>query len=219
MPTDKNRDNDKFDGTEGEREPGVDVAKPLGEDVPENRSDDRSMSKKITKELPRHEGALENVGLDPAEQRDVFEYQVVVLPVGEGQESDPGPDNAAVTAAINAGYRTTGEAELSGPEDHPDGVSKVWTWKVPVIKVKGPVRPAGLDNARVEDRHDDGAKTPAENRDEAAADVRAQDIDPAKLARGEYDDDKSDEDKASDKPVAKRSVVRKATGSQKSGGN
>jgi hypothetical protein len=173
----------EYDGNEGEQEPGVDVAKMTHQmtaeelengGLPENRSDDRSMSLHIAKELPRHERTLELGGLDPADQQETFEYQVVTLPQGSAQETDPGPDNAAVTAAINAGYRTTGESVLEGPQDHPDGVSLVWTWKLPVIKVKGPVREGGLDNAKVSDRHDDGAKTPLENLADRDADAAAQ---------------------------------------------
>lgn len=65
-----------------------------------------------------------------------FLYDVVVLPVGPDAAVKPGPDTAALTAAINAGYRPVGEATASAPKDHPDGESKVVTWSVPVVKVK-----------------------------------------------------------------------------------
>ncbi len=177
MATDQNRDDEKFDGTEGEREPGVDVAKPLTDEPLEHRSDDHAMSLKIAKELPRHEAAVRGAGLDVTDQHDTFEYQAVTLPAGEDERADPGPDSAAVTAAINAGYRPTGESVLTGPEDHPDGVSKVWTWKIPVLKVKAPTddREGNKypDNTTVRERHDDAAKTPAENKAEADKDAKS----------------------------------------------
>jgi hypothetical protein len=171
----------KYDGTEGEQEPGVDVAPTADPEnpaevergvIPEPRSDDRTMSKRISKELPRHEAGVREAGLDVDDQHDTFEYQVVVTPKELGGEADPGPDSGAVTAAINAGYRPTGESALDGPEDHPDGLSKVFTWSVPVLKVKSPVQDDGKDNTKVSDRHDDAAKTQAENKADADAEAR-----------------------------------------------
>lgn len=154
----------------------------------EKRSDDHTASLRYSKELPRHEGAVREAGLEVEDQHDVFEYQVVVMPKRLGTtrrgrdettdvaEADPGPDNAAVMAAINAGYRPTGEATLHGPEDHPDGENVVFTWKVPVLKVKGPTTDLEgnklPDNTTVKERHDDAAKTPAENKAEADAEAR-----------------------------------------------
>lgn len=60
-----------------------------------------------------------------------FHYQVVVLPVGD--QVSPGPDTAAITACLAAGYRPVAEAVIDGVTDHPDGVSKVVTWRVPCV--------------------------------------------------------------------------------------
>lgn len=63
-----------------------------------------------------------------------YRYQHVVLPAGPDSDVVPGPETAAIQSAINAGWRPVGEAKLEGVADHPDGVSKVVTWSIPVCE-------------------------------------------------------------------------------------
>lgn len=89
----------------------------------------------LVEDAPRHERALREQGVDPAGRRETFTY-VSIVPGHDGRAAGPGPDTAAVQAAVNAGYRPTGDAKVAGPVDHEDGESLVYTWSVPVLKVK-----------------------------------------------------------------------------------
>ncbi len=85
----------------------------------------------------------EKIGRVPGETTSLkpkvtYRYQVVVLPVGPGGDVLPGPDSAAITACIAAGYRPVGEAHVEKVEDHPDGVSKVVTWAIPAVEASDP---------------------------------------------------------------------------------
>lgn len=63
-----------------------------------------------------------------------YRYQQVILPIGPDGDIAPGPDSAAITACIAAGWRPVAEAKVASVEDHPDGVSKVVTWEIPCIE-------------------------------------------------------------------------------------
>lgn len=95
------------------------------------------------KEEQRHREQLRAAGVDDGDRETEWVYQAVVQanPLAPGSPVDPGPDTGALQAALNAGYRPTGNPRLSGPEGHADGVSQVWTWTVPVIKVKAEIDP------------------------------------------------------------------------------
>ncbi|MDQ3760980.1 MAG: hypothetical protein M3460_04575 [Actinomycetota bacterium] len=67
-----------------------------------------------------------------------YRYQHVVLPAGPDGDVAPGPETAAITACIAAGYRPVGQASVEGVEDHPDGVSKVVTWSIPCCEAGDP---------------------------------------------------------------------------------
>jgi hypothetical protein len=85
----------------------------------------------------------EKIGMVPGEKpkvraTDQFEYPVVVKPIGPNNDVAPGPDTAAVTAAMNAGLRPVGEASVKSVEPHADGVSAVVTWVVPCVRASSP---------------------------------------------------------------------------------
>jgi hypothetical protein len=149
-------DADLVDGTPRERELNLAAkvpAAPLGEGNPGNESDysDVVERKPVVPEK-RRESSGELVGADVTEHPKgekigrtpgyaptdsataSFHFQQVILPIGPDGVVAPGPDSAAVTACIAAGYRPVGEAAIDGVTDHPDGVSKVVTWRVPCVR-------------------------------------------------------------------------------------
>lgn len=67
-----------------------------------------------------------------------FRHAVVVLPAGPDAEVNPGPDTAAITAALAHGLRPVAEAHVDGVERHVDGVSAVVTWVVPCVEAGTP---------------------------------------------------------------------------------
>jgi len=94
-------------------------------------------------ESPTEPADGEKIGRIPGEVTRVkatntYLYQVVVTPVGPGGEVLPGPDNAAITSCIAAGWRPVGESKITEVENHPDGVSKIVTWSIPCVEASAP---------------------------------------------------------------------------------
>lgn len=110
--------------------------KASGHDVDVQDQAHPSRSELIAKDLPQQEDVLRTAGVMDDTERTDWRFDQVIMPIGRDGSLEPGPDTAAVDAAVNAGYRPTGKARLEGPVDHPDGVSKVFTWVVPVLRIK-----------------------------------------------------------------------------------
>lgn len=94
-------------------------------------------------EEERHRDVLREAGVDDGARRTEWVYKTVVQanPLAPGAPVDPGPDTGALQSAVNSGYRPVGTPVLSGPEGHADGISQVWTWTIPVLKVKDEINP------------------------------------------------------------------------------
>lgn len=98
--------------------------------------------KKDTDGTPRPVGVINpGTDLDQVQGGDpgntgVFVWEYVVLPMKGVETSDSeitaNGEIATETAAFQHGYRPTGPSHLISVVDHPDGVSKVVRWEVPV---------------------------------------------------------------------------------------
>ena len=66
----------------------------------------------------------------PVEQGEVFTYVQLVSTLS-GRLDTPGPSNAAVMAALNAGYRPTGDPSADVKHDT-ERMQATVTWSIPV---------------------------------------------------------------------------------------